>query len=137
MNKVTKEPSLKVKKKALFSEKMNRYFWIFLLLLVTETVIALFHFHKFIRGFIGDVLVIPLLFYFGKWITRFSAKRILLLVILVAFSIECMQLLNLASKLGIENSVFYILLGNTFDPWDLVAYLIGGLTVIIFERYFS
>lgn len=135
MNKAIKEPSLKVKKRALFSEKMNRYFWIFLLLLVTETVIAVFHLHKFIRGFIGDVLVIPLLFYFGKWTTRFSVKRILLLVILIAFCIEFLQWFNFASKLGIENSVIYILLGDTFDPWDLAAYVIGGLTVIFLERF--
>lgn len=57
MNKFKKEPSLKIKEWAFFSEKMNRYFWVFLLLLVSETVITLFYFQKFIRRFIRTEMI--------------------------------------------------------------------------------
>ncbi|MBW2938924.1 DUF2809 domain-containing protein [Aureisphaera sp. CAU 1614] len=134
MNKVGKESSFTTKRKALLLEKTNRYFWIFLLLLTIEVVIALFQFHKFIRGFVGDVLVIPLLYYFGRWITRFSANKLLLAVLLLAISVEIIQWFNLFPLLGIESKLFYILIGNTFDPLDLGAHCIGFLTVLFLNK---
>lgn len=114
---------------------MKRYFTIFILLLVTEVAIAYFHFHKFVRGFIGDLLVIPLLYTFLRFISRLSAKRALQLVLGIAFTAELLQLLNLPGSLQIENRLLLVLMGQTFDGWDLVAYGFGILPVLFIEKY--
>ena len=39
------------------------YFWIFLLLLIIEVLIALFVHDRFVRPYIGDVLVVMVLYF--------------------------------------------------------------------------
>jgi len=113
---------------------MKKYFTIFILLLVTELAIAYFQFSQFIRGFIGDVLVIPLLYSFVRMISKVPGKRALFLVLSVAFVIEMLQLLSITEWLQIENPILQIALGSTFDGWDLVAYLFGALVVLFIEK---
>ena len=114
---------------------MKRYFTIFILLLVTEVAIAIFHFHKFVRGFLGDVLVVPLLYALIRSCTKLSGKQTLILVLGFAFSIEILQLFSIADLFGINNKVARILIGNTFDGWDLLAYWFGILPVLFIEKY--
>ncbi|MEZ4859154.1 MAG: DUF2809 domain-containing protein [Flavobacteriaceae bacterium] len=135
MNKLLKEPSFSRRGKALFTSKMSRYFWIFLLLLVTEIAIAVFHFHKFIRGFLGDVLVIPLLYCFLKLFLKVSSKKLLYGILMFAFLVELLQLFNLAELLGFQDAVAAIILGTHFDFMDLVSYLLGIIPVLIIEKY--
>ncbi|MEL6811936.1 MAG: DUF2809 domain-containing protein [Bacteroidota bacterium] len=116
---------------------MKRYFNIFILLLVTETAIAIFHFHKFIRGFVGDLLVIPTLYALLRAVTPLSGKKTLCIVMGLAFSVEVLQLFSIADMLHIEHKVARILIGNTFDGWDLVAYGFGILPVLLIEKFKS
>lgn len=113
---------------------MKRYFTIFTLLLVAEIAIAVFHFHRFIRGFIGDLLVIPLLYVLGRALTKIPAKTILLMVLGLAFSVELLQLFSFTERLNIDNKIAQIILGSTFDGWDLVAYWCGILPVLYIEK---
>ena len=111
----------------------RRYLTVFILLLVTEVAIAWFHFHKFVRGFLGDVLVIPTLYTLARILLPLSWKKVLAGIMALAIAIECLQGLGISELLGIKNKVLLVILGNTFDPWDLVAYFIGFLFVILFE----
>ncbi|MBT8256609.1 MAG: DUF2809 domain-containing protein, partial [Bacteroidia bacterium] len=103
----------------------------------TEITIAVFVFHPFVRGFIGDVLVIPLLYSLVRIITKLSVKRSVLLVLIVAFGIEFLQLFSLADQFGITNKVVQVVLGNTFDLLDLVAYCLGAAIIFVVERSFA
>ncbi|MFC7358318.1 DUF2809 domain-containing protein [Jejudonia soesokkakensis] len=114
---------------------MKRNLILFVLLLIAEIAIALFHFHKFVRGFIGDVLVIPLLYYFLKLLTKFSTLKTLVIVLLIAFSIEFLQLFPISETLEINNNIINIIIGTTFDPKDLLAYFIGGIGVFTIENF--
>ncbi|MEM7086126.1 MAG: DUF2809 domain-containing protein [Bacteroidota bacterium] len=114
---------------------MKRYFTIFILLLVTEVVIAVFHFHKFIRGFLGDVLVIPLLYTLIRSCTKLSGKQALVLVLGLAFTVEMLQLFSIADALHINNKMARVMIGNTFDGWDLLAYWFGIIPVLFIEKY--
>lgn len=114
---------------------MKKYTIIFLLLLVTEIAIAVFHFHRFVRGFIGDVLVIPLLFAFLKMVTNISSKNALYLVLVFAFVVEIAQYFSISELLGIHNRILTTVIGTQFDPLDLVAYLFGILPVLFIENY--
>ncbi len=113
---------------------MKRYFTLFTLLLITEIAIAVFHFHRFIRGFVGDVLVIPLLYVLCRAVTKIPGKKVLIMVLALAFSIEFLQLFSISERLNINNKVLQIILGNTFDGWDLVAYWFGILPVLYIEK---
>ncbi len=114
---------------------MKRYATIFILLLVTEVAIAVFHFHKFVRGFIGDILVIPLLYTLLRLVWKLSSKRTLQWVLVIAFSVELLQLMSITKHFHIENKVVLLLLGQTFDGWDLVAYWFGIIPVLLIEKF--
>jgi hypothetical protein len=114
---------------------MKRYATIFILLLVTEVAIAIFHFHKFVRGFIGDLLVIPLLYTFVRLVWNRSPKRTLGWVLMIAFAVEILQLVSVTELVQIENKLVLLMLGQTFDGWDLVAYWFGILPVLLIEKF--
>lgn len=98
-----------------------------------EVLIALFVRDKFIRPFLGDVLVVVLLYFGFRTILKAGAKSIAIGVLLFAVVIEVSQFLNLAERLGLkENSVAEIILGSTFDWLDIFAYVVGT-----FAAYFS
>ena len=109
-----------------------KYFIYFILLFSIECCIALFTQHSFIRGFVGDVLVIPLLFFFIKSLFfNFSNYKILVGILLFATMIEFLQLFNFYR---VENLILQTVLGATFDVWDLVAYGVGGILITFFNK---
>lgn len=117
------------------THSIKRYATIFIVLLVTETAIAIFHFHTFIRGFIGDVLVVPLLYCFFKIICNWNVKKTLIVVLSIAFITEILQAGNWLHPLTNDNALLKILLGSTFDVYDLMAYTCGILPVLAIELY--
>lgn len=116
---------------------MKRHLIFFLLLLVTEIAIALFQFHKYIRGFVGDVLVIPLLFYFLRLFVKWRSLYLALTVLGTAVIIEFSQLTDVLKYVQLNSTILKIVLGTTFDYKDLFAYLTGFLLVLGIEKLSS
>ncbi|KJJ37474.1 DUF2809 domain-containing protein [Aequorivita vladivostokensis] len=112
------------------------YFSAFLILLLMEFTIAYFHFNPFIRGFLGDVLVILLLYSFLKIFIKNNVFPIAISVLGFAFLVELLQLLKLSEILKIKSKILLTVLGSVFDVWDLVAYVIGFLLILLIERIF-
>lgn len=113
------------------------------LLFVIEVLIARFVPSGFIRGFVGDVLVVMLLFCMaralvpvvnvkGEPINRLlHTPWLALAVLLFAFAIEFGQYWGLVDKLGLGgNSLARIVIGSHFDPLDLLAYFVGYLILM-------
>jgi len=114
--------------------KLNkRYFGIFWLVLVTEIAIAIFYFHRFIRGFVGDVLVIPLMYTFLRTFFELDLKKTLLALVLFAFGIEIIQYFEVLETLEVTNKLIKTVLGTAFELTDLLAYMIGAVLVYIIE----
>ncbi|MCB0457419.1 MAG: DUF2809 domain-containing protein [Flavobacteriaceae bacterium] len=113
---------------------MNRYFWIFIFLLVTEVSIAIFHFHPFIRGFVGDVLVIPLLYSFLKLFLKINNRNLLFGVLIFAFFIEFLQVFPIVKLLGLQHTMAAVILGTHFSVLDLLAYILGIIPVLLLEN---
>tara|TARA_R110002072_G_scaffold108026_2_gene234642 strand:- start:42575 stop:42934 length:360 start_codon:yes stop_codon:yes gene_type:complete len=113
-----------------------KYITLFIILLIIEIAIAYFHFHPFIRYFIGDVLVVPLLYCLLKFFISISSEKIALYVLLFAFFVEMLQYFSITEVLEIRSSVLRIIIGTTFSIWDLVAYTIGYITIIISVKFF-
>ena len=115
---------------------MIKYILIFLGLLVTEILIAIFHFHPIIRFFVGDILVIPLIYCFLRiFFKAISSEKLVLYVLLFAFGIETLQYFQFADMLKTKSIVLRTIMGTTFEPTDLLAYCIGALITFTLSRY--
>ncbi|MCM1495824.1 MAG: DUF2809 domain-containing protein [Bacteroides sp.] len=105
-----------------------------LLLLIVEIIIALYVHDDFIRPYVGDGLVVIVIYFF---IRSWMPERIRLLplyVFLFAALVEVMQYFRLLELLGLEDSRFLrILLGATFDFKDIICYGAGCLILGIWE----
>jgi len=98
----------------------------FFLLLAAELLIALLVNDRFIRPYVGDILVAVLLCCLVKAIWP-QLPMAALWVLLFCAAAETVQLLDLPARLGLEGTVLEIALGAIFDWKDLLCYLIGCL----------
>ena len=104
----------------------------FLVLFAIEVIIALWVRDRFIRPFVGDVLVVMLIFFFLKSFLTLSPRILVAITLVFAWSVEIAQYFNLVSWLGLERvKVAQIVLGSTFDWLDLLAYSLGAAIVAI------
>lgn len=106
------------------------------ILFITEIAIAYFHFNFFVRGFLGDVLVILLLYSFLKIFVKNNIFRTAVSVLAFAYFVELLHLLKLAEKLHIQSEILLTIVGSTFDFWDLVAYTLGFILILLIEKIF-
>ncbi len=112
------------------------YFLIFILLLATEVLIALFVHDDFVRPYIGDVLVTGVLCSFFRIFVPNGIKFLPILTAVFASAVELLQYFDFVRLLGLaDNRFFSILLGRTFDIKDIICYLVGGLIFFAAEFY--
>ncbi len=112
------------------------YFLIAILLFIIEVLIALFVHDNFIRPYIGDVLVVILIYCFLRsfWNAKYSTVAISVLVF--AYCVEFLQYLKIVDILGVrENKLMATIIGTSFTFKDLIAYLFGFLIILVFEKY--
>jgi len=116
----------------------KNYFLLTLLLFAVEVMIALFLHDRVIRPYIGDVIVVILIYCFVKSFFNFAVLPTALGVLLFAFGIETLQYFNIIIHLGLEKSkLATTVIGNSFAWVDMLTYVIGILIVIIAEKSFT
>jgi hypothetical protein len=104
----------------------TRYALLSLGLLIIEVLIALFVHDRVIRPFVGDVLVVILIYGFIRTFFRFDKLAVAVGTWLFAVGIEVLQYFNFAARLGFgDNKLLNIILGSTFDWFDILAYSLG------------
>ena len=82
----------------------------------------------FVRNSLGDVLVIPLLYFLLRGVTKATAGVALVGSLAAGLTAEVFQYLHLADLLGLkQGSLPYIVLGNTFSWSDLLMYSAGAI----------
>ncbi|MFI3201876.1 MAG: DUF2809 domain-containing protein [Eubacteriales bacterium] len=97
-----------------------------LLLLIVELIIALYVRDNFIRPYVGDILVVVLLYFIARVIYPKLLKLLPFSIFLFATSIEILQFFDYVTLLGLGESRFFkILLGTTFSWEDIVCYGVG------------
>ncbi|GAA4318434.1 DUF2809 domain-containing protein [Pontixanthobacter gangjinensis] len=110
-------------------------FW-FLIILIIETLIAIFLEDELIRPYGGDLLVVILIYCFIRAITSFSILKSLIIVFLFSFAVEFFQLINIVKVLQYQlPEIVLIVIGSSFSPWDLLAYSLGILLTGALEYY--
>lgn len=113
----------------------RRYFVLAILILVVEILIAIFLHDRIIRPYVGDILVVILIY---STVRSFLDSPVLLTalsVLALSFTIEGLQYLNIVDRLGLENStIAKTIIGTSFAWADIFAYIIGFIIVLLFEK---
>lgn len=104
-----------------------------LLLLITETLIALFVHDNFIRPYIGDVLAVIAVYSAVRIIIPEKCRLLPLFVFIFAAAVEAVQYFNLIELFNVRNSFLRILLGSVFDFKDILCYAAGCVILGIYE----
>ena len=114
----------------------RHYILLSILLFAIEFIIAVFFRDSFIRPIFGDFLVVILLYCMVRSLGLFSIYQVAIGVLLFAWGLEFLQWINILDILGIKrNIVTAMLLGSTFDWWDMLAYLLGIISVLLIEHW--
>ncbi|MDR5591007.1 DUF2809 domain-containing protein [Christiangramia sp. SM2212] len=104
------------------------YLILFCILLCIELAIAVWVKDDFIRPYLGDFLVVILIYSFLRSISRIRVINALLIVLCFSFAVEFFQLVNIVKILQYQPpKVVMIILGSSFSAWDLLAYSLGIL----------
>ena len=117
----------------------KRIFYIisFLVIFCIEVLIALYVRYNFVRPYVGDVLVVVLVYSFVRIFLPTGIPRMPFYVFLFACFVEVLQYFQLVETLGITNRVARVVLGSTFDWADIACYAVGCVLIILFERLFQ
>ncbi|MEU1720015.1 DUF2809 domain-containing protein [Nonomuraea sp. NPDC005692] len=83
----------------------------------------------FIRGYVSDVVATMLVYAFLGLLWRTTAARRTLATAAIAAAVEFYQIVGMALP-----GVGGVLVGAFPDPWDLVAYAIGVVVALVWER---
>ena len=115
-------------------------FLITIIIFLTEVLIATKLKHiSFVRAYLGDVLVVILIYYFIKSFVKIDSKRLIFGVFIFACLIEFLQYFKFAELIGFQdNKIMMTILGNSFSWLDILCYFAGcavlWLIVINSER---
>ncbi|WP_300688495.1 DUF2809 domain-containing protein [Chryseobacterium sp.] len=89
----------------------------------------------FVRAYLGDVIVVMLLYTFVKSFVEVNDQKLILGILLFSFLIEFAQYFNIAERLGFRRgSLMYIVIGNSFSWIDILCYAVGCLFLYIFVK---
>ena len=101
-----------------------------------EIMIALFIHDNFIRPYIGDVLVVILIYCVLKSFLDLRVLPAALMVLGFSFLVEFLQYVNIVEILGLENvKIARIVIGTSFSWWDMLAYIMGAGSIIMVEKF--
>lgn len=115
--------------------KRLMYIFTFIILTAAEVLIALYVHGSFVRPYIGDVLVMGVLYCLIRSFLPDGIRLLPLWLFLVGILAEVLQYFNLSYVLSLQDNVFIrILLGSTFDLKDVACYGAGCLIISILEK---
>lgn len=113
----------------------KNFFLLTVIIFIIEILIAFFVKDTLIRPFIGDVLVVILIYCSLNIFFNFSHFKTAFAVFCFACLIEILQYFDYVKLLGLENNrAISVILGRTFEWLDFIAYFIGFLLILFFEK---
>ncbi|RYY60140.1 MAG: DUF2809 domain-containing protein [Chitinophagaceae bacterium] len=112
------------------------YFFLFVLLFITEVLIALYLHDRFIRPYVGDVLVVIMLYCLVRSFFRWPVVRTAIAVLLFSYIVEACQYFRVIYALGLAQSkLARVVMGIGFDWTDILAYTLGFAAVLAAEYF--
>ena len=119
--------------------KFNRVYFIWaVILFCLEVLIALYLNDAIVRPYIGDFLVVILIYCFVKSFLDTPVLPTALAVLLFSYFVETLQYFHIINKLGFQDSpVARTVIGTSFEWIDIIAYTFGIAIVLFAERTVS
>ena len=113
------------------------YFIAFVILLIVIAAIAINGGSGFIRYHFGDILIVVFIYCFVKSFVRNRMKWLAFAVFIFATLVEIGQYFGLVYLLGLGDvTAARIIIGTTFDPYDILMYFIGCALLYAYEAFF-
>lgn len=113
-----------------------KYLIAFIVLLCIEFLIAIYMRDTFIRPYVGDLLVVIVLYCVVRVVIPDKYRLMPLWIFIFAVFVECLQYIKIVEILGMENNTFLrILIGATFDWKDMMCYGIGCVLLGTYEWF--
>jgi hypothetical protein len=104
-------------------------------LFIVEVLIAEFAHDDIIRPYVGDLLVVILLYCFVKSFFDTPVFGTAVGVLLFSYFIEALQYFHFINKLGLQASpIARTIIGTSFEWIDIIAYTIGIAVVLYVEK---
>ena len=101
---------------------------------LVELFIALFVRDRFIRPYVGDMLVVVLVYTCVRVLFPEKPRLLPLYVFLFAAGVETLQGIRIVELLGLQDNRFFsVLIGTTFDWKDIVCYGVGCVLLGVWE----
>lgn len=114
-------------------KKRLSYITGFLLLLIAEILIALFVHGGFVRYYLGDVIVVWVVYCFVKiFFPKINGYITAAGVMIFAFIVEFLQYIHIVDILGLGDIKFFrVLIGTSFSTIDLLCYVVGTAVTML------
>ena len=106
---------------------------LFLILLAIEVLIALFIHDSFVRPYVGDILVVAVIYFFLRIFIPEKYPWLPAAVFAFAIAVEISQRFCLVERLGITNPILRIVLGSVYDTADIFCYGVGCIFLFAYE----
>ena len=112
------------------------YFYWSAILLITEIYIGVFVKDDFVRPYMGDILVVILIYTYDRAFFKYSSINTAIGVLLFSFLVEILQYFKIVEILGLGSSqLARTIIGTTFVWEDFIAYSLGIVTVLGAEQF--
>lgn len=113
----------------------TKYLYLTLLLFAIEIIIAKYVQDEIVRPYIGDMLVVILIYCFVKTFVNANVLSTAIGVLLFSFLIETLQYLKIVELLGLQQyKIARIIIGTSFSWADILMYTIGIAIVLAIEK---
>ncbi|PUZ24807.1 DUF2809 domain-containing protein [Chitinophaga parva] len=113
----------------------TRYFVLAVLLFIIEVLIARYLHDEFVRPYVGDFLVVILIYCFVCSFVQAQVFPLAVGVLIFAYLVEISQYFHLVKWLGWEHSrLANVVLGNFFTWNDMVCYTLGIGVVLLVNK---
>lgn len=99
------------------------------LLLFIEILIGMFA-HGWVRSYLGDVLVVMLLYAIARTVSPDRPEKTFILpslILIFSFAVEFLQLWGFCDRFGITDSLLRTIIGTGFSVIDLLCYAAGSI----------
>lgn len=111
-----------------------KYLTALILLVIIEIFIAIFIDDAFIRPYVGDMLVVMVLYCAVRVIVPFKYRLMPLWIFIFAAFVEILQYFNFVGRLGLQDNRFWrIVMGTVFDWKDVACYGAGCILLSVYE----
>jgi Protein of unknown function (DUF2809) len=116
----------------------KKYLYLSIILFALEIIIAKYIHDDFIRPYIGDLLVVVLIYCFLKSFLNVHYLKMAIAVLIFSYCIEALQFIKLVNIVGLQNYKWArIIIGTSFSWIDMLMYTIGIIIVIVVEKKLS